>query len=171
MDVEPKVLQGWTLANAVDAIPVKRLLAALFVAALALGAHGARAKDSDPAQIVSLEHRWLAAIRSGDREALGQILADGFIDIDTDGRMRDRAEAIARASAPPDATQKITQLNVRVFGDTAIADGINTVHLQSQGWIVGVAFTDVFVRKHGAWRAVSAQETLRKPPPVRPATH
>ncbi len=171
MDVEPKVLQGWTLANAVGAIHMKRLLAALFVAAPAFGAHAAPAANPDQARIASLEHRWLAAIRSGDRGALGGILADGFIDIDTDGRTRDRAEAIAHASAPADATQEITQLNVRVFGDTAIAYGINTVHSKAQGWTVGVAFTDVFVREHGAWRAVSAQETLRKPPPVRPATH
>ena len=148
-----------------------RMLAALSIAALACGAHAAQPNDSDQAQIISLEHRWLSAIRSGDRQALDGILADGFTDIDTNGRTRDRAEAIAHASAPPDTTQKITQLQVRVFGDTAIANGINTVHSQSRGWTVGVAFTDVFVRGHGAWRAVSAQETLRKPPPVRTATH
>jgi len=54
---------------------------------------------------------------------------------------------------------------VRVFGDTAIATGINTVHSKTKGWTVEVAFTDVFVRARGQWRAVSAQETLQKPAP------
>ncbi len=118
---------------------------------------------SDPAQIAALEQRWLNAIRSGDRHALENILADGFIDISTNGQTRDRAEAISHATAPPGSTQRITQLRVRVYGDAAIANGINRVHSMSQGWTVDVAFTDVFVRQHGRWRAVSAQETLQKP--------
>ena len=171
MDVDRKVLHGWRIATAARRAAMKRMLAALSITALACGAHGAPAANPDQARIASLEHRWLAAIRGGDRQALEGILADGFIDIDTDGRTRDRAEAIAHASAPPGTTQEITQLKVRVFGDTAIANGINTVHSQPKGWTIGVAFTDVFVREHGTWRAVSAQETLRKPPPVRPTTH
>lgn len=171
MDVVRKMLHGWRMANAIDRVLMKRLLAALSVAALACASQVAGAAKSDQAQIVSLEHRWLSAIRSGDRPALDGILADGFIDIDTNGRMRDRAEALAHASTPPDTTQTITRLQVRVFGETAVATGINTVHSKTQGWAVEVAFTDVFLREHGAWRAISAQETLRKPPTVRPATH
>src|SRR5690242_18534219 len=110
MDVVRKMLYGWRIANAIDRVLMKRLLAALSVAALACAAQVAQAAKSDQVQIVSLEHRWLSAIRSGDRPALSRILADGFIDIDTNGRMRDRAEALAHASAPPDTTQTITQL-------------------------------------------------------------
>lgn len=126
--------------------------------------------ESDRAQIVALEQRWLAAIRNGDRYALENILANGFIDINVNGQMRDRDEVIAHSAAPPDSTQTITRLKVRVYGDTAIANGINTVHSKTQGWTVEVAFTDVFVRERGVWRAVSAQETLRKPPAVPPST-
>ena len=143
------------------------------MAAAATGAPAAQTSsvDSDRAQIVALEHHWLAAIRSGDREALGAILAEGFIDIDINGRMRNRDQAIAHASAPPDTTQTIAELKVRVFGDTAIANGINTVHSKAQGWTVEVAFTDVFLREGASWHAVSAQETLRKPPAVSASTH
>jgi len=146
-----------------------------FLTCAAIGANASSAQaanvESDRAQIAALEQRWLAAIRGGDRHALDEILAKDFIDIDTNGRIRDRAEAIAHASAPGDTTQKITQLQVRVHGDAAIANGINTVHSEAQGWTVEVAFTDVFLREGASWHAVSAQETLRKPLPVSSTSH
>ena len=151
-------------------IPALALLMCPVLACAAASAAQASQAETDRAQVVALEHRWLDAIRNGDRKALGDILADGFVDISTNGQTRDRAEAMAH-SAAPGATQSITQLTVRVFGDTAIANGINTVHSKAQGWTVEVAFTDVFVRRNGRWQAVSAQETLRKPPEAHAASH
>jgi len=138
-------------------------LALAAIACVSVQARSASAAGTDRAQIIATEHHWLDAIRRHDRRALEAILADRFLDINANGELRDRQEAIAHASAP-DATQTITQLEVRVFGDTAIATGINTVHSLAKGWTVEIAFTDVFIRERGdRWRAVSAQETLRKP--------
>lgn len=139
------------------------ILALAVIAVSAGGSAAATDAAPDRAQIVALEHHWLDAIRTRDRDALEAILAADFVDINANGRMRDRDEAIAHASAPPDTTQAITQLKVRVHGDTAIATGINTVHSTTKDWTVEVAFTDVFVRGNHGWQAVSAQETLRKP--------
>jgi ketosteroid isomerase-like protein len=141
---------------------MKAAAAALALMA-ACGAVAASTTVPDRAQIAALEQQWLQAIRHHDRPALEKILGEGFIDINADGRTRGRDEAIAHASAPADTTQAITQLNVRVYGHTAIATGINTVHSTTKGWTVEIAFTDVFVRAEGGWRAISAQETLRKP--------
>lgn len=117
---------------------------------------------TDRARIAALEQQWLTAIGRHDRQALEKILAPGFVDINANGQTRDREEAIAHASAPADTTQAIKQLKVRVDGDTAIATGVNEVHSTTKGWTAEVAFTDVFERVGGSWRAVSAQETLRK---------
>ncbi|HXE67341.1 MAG TPA: hypothetical protein VN630_09875, partial [Rhodanobacteraceae bacterium] len=62
-----------------------------------------------------------------------------------------------------DMGEHVTGMRVRVWDDTAIATGINHMHSDTQGWSVDVAFTDVFSRIDGRWRAVSSQETLRKP--------
>jgi ketosteroid isomerase-like protein len=121
---------------------------------------------ADRGRIAALEQHWLAAIRNRDHHALESILADGFTDITVTGEKRGRREAIALAVAPADTTQTIIQLDVRVFDNTAIATGINQVHSRTQGWTAEVAFTDVFIREHGDWRAISAQETLRKPAPA-----
>ena len=70
---------------------------------------------------------------------------------------------LASLHASADATQHVTQLQVRVWGDTAIATGINEVRSRSKGWTVEVPFTDVFARIDGHWLAVSSQETVRQP--------
>lgn len=123
---------------------------------------------TDNATITRLEQRWLAAVSpGGDRGALDDILADDYIDTDWQGRTRDKADLLKGAAAK-DVTERVTGMHVRVWGDTAVATGINHMHSSAKGWSVDVAFTDVFSRIGGHWRAVSSQETLRKPdPPAR----
>jgi len=113
--------------------------------------------------IEKLEQRWIADIARGDRDDLAAMLADDYRDIDWKGDTRDKPTLLASLHASADATQHITQLQVRVWGDTAVATGINEVRSRSKGWTVEVPFTDVFARIDGHWLAVSSQETLRKP--------
>jgi ketosteroid isomerase-like protein len=118
--------------------------------------------SADAAAIERLERRWLAAVApGGDRSALEGILAEDYIDTDWQGRTRDKA-ALIGATATGDATQRVNDLRVRTWGDTAVATGINHVHSPGKGWSVDVAFTDVFARIHGHWRAVASQETVQK---------
>lgn len=119
----------------------------------------------DSATITRLEQRWLAAVSpGGDRHALAGILDDDYIDTDWQGRTRSKHDLLTGATAK-DVTEHVTGMRVRVWGDTAIATGINHLHSGAKGWSVDVAFTDVFARIDGHWRAVSSQETLRKPVP------
>jgi len=150
------------------------LLAALVVCACAppsqartppAASTGAAQQTTDKAAVIRLEHRWVAALApGGDRSALGDILADDYIDIDWRGRIRHKADLIRATGSPKGAVQHVTALRVRVWGDSAVATGVNTVHSPAQGWTIEVPFTDVFERADGRWRAVSSQETLRKPP-------
>lgn len=117
---------------------------------------------TDSATIVNLEQRWLAAVSpGGDRGTLDAILAEDYIDTDWQGRTRDKADLLKGVTAKG-VTERVTGMRVRVWGDTAIATGINHMHSAAKGWSVDVAFTDVFSRIDGRWRAVSSQETLRK---------
>lgn len=132
-----------------------------FLAAPAALAAAPAADQGTP--IVKLEHTWLAAIRHHDTATLARLLADDFLDINVHGQTRDKATAMAASAAPPGTTQTLRDLKVRRYGDSAIANGINVVHSKTKGWTVQIAFTDVFVRRHGQWQAVSAQETLQRP--------
>lgn len=122
-------------------------------------------RAADKAAVTRLERRWVAALApGGDRRALDDILADDYVDIDWQGRIRHKADLIHATGGPGDTTQQVSGLDVRVWGESAVATGINTVHSTAKGWTTEVAFTDVFVRVDGHWRAVSSQETLRKSP-------
>lgn len=135
----------------------------LLLALLAAPVLSAAPAGKQDGPIAKLEHTWIAAIRHHDTAALARILADDFIDINVHGQTRDKAAAMAASAAPPGTTQTLHDLKVRRYGDSAVANGINVVHSTAKGWTVRVAFTDVFVRRHGTWQAVSAQETLRRP--------
>lgn len=120
---------------------------------------------ADRAAVMRLERRWVAALApGGDRRALADILADDYLDIDWRGRIRHKADLIHAAASPQGALQHVTGLEVRVWGNSAVATGVNIVRVPAKGWTSKVAFTDVFVRRDGRWRAVSSQETLRKAP-------
>lgn len=135
---------------------------------LAIPLHQSRAATDDA--IVRLEHAWLAAARQHDRPALKHILADDFIDTDIHGRTRDKSATVTHRGAPPGTTQTLQHLKIRRYDDMAIATGTNVVHSKAQGWTARIAFTDVFTRRQGRWRAVSAQETLVHTAPPRSQT-
>lgn len=123
------------------------------------------AAAADTATVTRLEQRWLTAVSpGGDRGALDGILADDYTDTDWQGRIRNRSDLL-NGAAPKGVSERVTGMRVRVWGDTAVATGINHMHSSAKGWSVDVAFTDVFSRIDGHWRAVSSQETLRKPAP------
>ncbi len=108
-----------------------------------------------------MEHRWIHAIATGDKAALAKILAPDFVDVSWRGEIRNRADALARPAAPASSSQQLKDLDVRVYGDTAFVNGLNLVAIKNRRW--KIRFTDVFTRQGGAWRAVSAQETLVRP--------
>lgn len=127
------------------------------LAAQAAGAEG------DSATVVAVEHRWLFA---GDSAALEQILAPDFLHPVSTGDIITKTQHIAYvAKHPPSPSvhKRFGRLDVRVYGSTAIATGVvEATQDGKQDGKQGVrrtVFTDVFMKRAGQWRAVSAQET------------
>ncbi|HEX5354070.1 MAG TPA: nuclear transport factor 2 family protein [Rhodanobacteraceae bacterium] len=118
---------------------------------------------ADGAAVTRLEQRWIADIAGGNRDDLATILADDYRDLDWQGHPRNKVALLAAIGKPRNSTQRITQLDVRVWGNAAVATGINQVQTRSTGRTVEIAFTDVFARIDGHWHAVSSQETVRRP--------
>jgi ketosteroid isomerase-like protein len=123
-----------------------------------------RANASSPveAQVLKLEHEWLDAAARRDRGALDRILAQDFVDISYTGAVRLKSDVLAARAAPDGTKQALDTLKVRVYGQTAVVTGRNTVSAADGSRVAVLRFTDVFVRQDGAWRAVSAQETLER---------
>ena len=133
------------------------------MAALALVASAAAACPSQPpssAGALAAEREWVRALESRDVKLLGCILAPEFIDTNWRGQVVPRSAVLQRLPGRPPSTLKLSDLSVFGNGRFAIVRGTNTQaggDARSSG---SVRFTDVFVYRAGAWRAISAQETV-----------
>ena len=73
--------------------------------------------------ITKLEQEWLAAILKNDVAVYDRIEAEDWIFITADGRMMSKAQdlAEAKAKAYQVTTASISDVKVRVYGETAVA--------------------------------------------------
>ncbi len=135
------------------------LLAAPAFAQVANSPHS----PSDEQQIRRIEQDWLDAIVKRDASYLEKIEADDFIVTGPSGRTLNKQEDIKDTTSGETTFAKMTidELNVRLYGDTAIAHGIATVkaHTKGKNESGRYAWTDVFVKMNGEWKAVSGQVT------------
>jgi ketosteroid isomerase-like protein len=144
---------------------IRSILGAIILSCAALyaaQAFAAPTTSSDARQLLDLEHRWLTAAMQRDTAALGQILADDFVDVTYKGSLRDKTDHLKSTLAPGNTQQTLEELKVRIYGDTGIVTGQNTITAKDHSFTAHVRFTDVFVRRAGRWQAVSAQETLEQ---------
>ncbi len=111
------------------------------------------------------EARWVEALEKRDAAALRALLDEDFVDITWKGEVRDRRAAVDALEAPgrPSMTQTLHDIRVRfAAADVAVVTGVNVVSGKAPDVTARVRFTDVFVKRTGAWKAYSAQETLER---------
>ncbi len=120
----------------------------------------AQAQDN-AATLEALEQAWVQATVNGDRASIDRLLDESFIETSSDGSRRSKTDVLLAPPPPAGSSQLLDGLQVRTFGDTAIVTGDNRYRAQGQTERVNFAFTDVFVRRNGAWRVVSSQYTRR----------
>jgi uncharacterized protein DUF4440 len=121
--------------------------------------HAQRPNDRDRAALIALENEWLANLHNP--AVLEKILASDFVHPLSTGDFVTKAQHIqfsATHLTPPNRKQRFDQMQVRVYGDVGIVNGI-VLTTDEQGHEVDrTIFTDVFVRRSGRWEAVNAQE-------------
>ena len=124
-----------------------------------------RNPEQDRAALIALENEWLA--NEHNAEALERILASDFIHPLPTGDFVTKAQHIEFSSThPPPANQKrrFDQMQVRVYGDVGIVNGVVVTDEKGPSRTGGdqvthrTVFTDVFVWRDGRWQAVNAQE-------------
>jgi ketosteroid isomerase-like protein len=140
-------------------------------AALALGAflvlspmQGQRSASADSEQVTASERAWSEAFLRHDLQALSKLLADDFVGIDGRGVVSDKAAELAEAKTPPPGThvpvlvsEALSDVRVRIYGDTAVLTAINTARFSSRGTVSTVRYrrTTVWVRRDDRWQCVS----------------
>jgi ketosteroid isomerase-like protein len=147
--------------------------AGILIAASLLTGECARApkQETDPeaarAEILAIENQWATAIERQDAAAFERLASEDFRFIDENGRVLNRAQYIADRSHNPDNVESAVQdeIEVRQYGDAAIATGRSTLHGTRDGapFVYRFRWTDVYVRRAGRWQPVSAQLTALPP--------
>jgi ketosteroid isomerase-like protein len=152
---------------------MKTLLAATGFVLLTLGgvmAHQTATTGSPDAAVVKalidLEHQWGTASKANDGEALGKLLADGFVALDTDGTTRTKAEFVERTKKSKLTTNALSDMKVvAVHGDTAVVTGLWTGKgVDGSGKTIDTKerWVDTWARIGGKWQAVASAAATTK---------
>ena len=120
-------------------------------AAMGQSSMSAGASSDASAAVTKLEHDWESAMQKKDDAALGKVLADGWTGIGPDGSTEDKTKYQSETKSGQYTSVKLGDIKVKTFGSTAVATGTATDKDGKYAW------TDVFVRQGGGWKAVASQ--------------
>ena len=138
-------------------------IAALY---LALGqgiANNKAANINVQEELKKLENDRAQAVLKGDTAALDRMTADDYTVINISGQLLTKAqvfEAIKSGDLKYDQLEN-NDIQVRVYGDTAVLTGRTTQKGQFKGKDISgqTRFTRVYLKQHGKWQAVAFQAT------------
>jgi len=146
------------------------VLAVMMVAAtsIALGQKQSAKRDqrSNVEQAIRrVDDERIQAKVHADATALGRIYADDFIGVGPSGTVRTKPQVIADFTSGDLKFQSITtdEVQVRVYGNTAVETGLSTMIGQDKGKDVprDTRFTRVWVNQRGRWRLVANHYSTR----------
>ncbi len=135
----------------------KLLLVLTFFAVLLVGQVTRADEAADKAQLQEIEKRSAASLVNGDFQALGGIFAEEWTLV-SDGQVLSRQQIFAQLKSGELKfnSYDLGELDIRVFGDTAVVIGRGNPHGEYRGQKFEEAevFTDTFVRIGGRWRCI-----------------
>lgn len=113
------------------------------------------------AQIRKIEHAWAQVAVSGDPAIIEEIFADDFVGIAPDGTQYTKQGFIDDTKKNPlgFTSNELNAMTVRFEGNVAIAHGDETF-TRKTGDRGRFVWTDVLVRRNGAWQIIAAQDAM-----------
>ena len=116
--------------------------------------------------VKQLEHDWEDALKAGDADKLGEILADDWMTIGYDGKKATKQEELADVKSGKNKLEsyELGPMDVKVLGNVAVVQGSDTEKSSAGGkdtsgkWV----WMDVFVKREGKWVAVRSQSAMVK---------
>ena len=132
---------------------------------VALVACDKRGTESVEQAIRQIDNERIQAQVHADATALDRIYADDFIGVGPSGTVRTKPQVIADFTSASLKFQSITtdEVQVRVYGNTAVETGLSTMAGQDKGKDVprDTRFTRVWIKQQGRWRLVANHYSLR----------
>ena len=119
---------------------------------------GVRADDDSTsmAEIVALEYQLIDLLARRDLDAYASYLADDYMRVNAAGRVDSKESVLAQFRSESDsrsATSIPSNLNVRIYGDTAVLSFILTIEREGETSRRS-RLVKVFVRRDGRWLMV-----------------
>ena len=115
-------------------------------------------RRNDEQVIRQLDHERIQSQINADTEALERIYAADFIGVGPSGTVRSKSQVISDFRSGELKFQAITtdEVQVRIYGSTAVETGVSTMKGQDNGKAVpgNNRFTRVWVKQRGHWRLV-----------------
>lgn len=109
-------------------------------------------------ELIDVSHAWDRAMITNDADAIGQYMADDWTIIGPDGSVGNKATFLdlVRSGALTHNVMESHDLNVRVYGDTAVvtARGVSGGKYQAESFYLVERVSCVFVRRERNWRCV-----------------
>ena len=117
--------------------------------------------------IAGLEQQWTDAGKASNSDAVAPLLADGFVNTLSDGKVIGKADTLAHIKASKWETNQISDVKVMVYGKTAIATGEWTGKgTDDNGKAIDTheRWTDTWVEMSGVgkWQCVASQGSTIK---------
>jgi ketosteroid isomerase-like protein len=114
--------------------------------------------------VKQLERDWSDAQKAGDLDKLGQILADDWAGLGSDGARSTKKSYLADVKSGANKLEsfEIGPMDVKVLGTIAIVQGSDTEKSSNKGkdtsgkWV----WMDVFVNRDGKWMALRSQSAM-----------
>jgi hypothetical protein len=127
----------------------------------------AQSSSDTVAAITKLEEDGVKADLAGDRSWTEKTLADDWIGCDSNGKWFTKAEVLKMMADTKNNkynSEKMSDLKVRVYGNTAVATYKDTYDalVEGQHRARSILGTDVWVKMGSDWKEVSSQATTTK---------
>ena len=116
--------------------------------------------------VAALEEQWLQAQKTNNPDLEAPLLADKFVNTQSDGKVMNKAESLADAKATKYVSAEYEDVKVTVFGNTAIATGgfkAKGTDASGKPMDIHERWTDTWVKMpNGKWQCVATHGSTIK---------
>src|SRR2546423_11483902 len=145
---------------------IKTFFCAAILAALATPQFCFAGSDRET-KLPKIEHNWGDAYVKHDPSVVQRLTTDDFIFVGPDGNSMGKADYVKGMTGDTVFTAfDVGDLKIRTYGDVAIVMGTATINAKAMDKDESgkYAFTDIFVKTAGEWKAVAGQANAVKQP-------
>lgn len=136
---------------------------ALSLLALTLTVPASAREQTEAETVLQRLHEACQAYEDGDAEYLADFLHADYTLTNTRGMVTNRAQDLAelRSGDPDYDVFRNHDMQVRIYGDTAVVNGITSLKGTSNGkaFELDARFTDTLIRRDGRWMLVASHAT------------